>query len=128
MLNLRKTTGDQKHNQLPLWRRMTVVTAILFSGGSLATLVPSQAVYAHSNRSNTSHHTRDKERKENINLLIICKAGNGGKGGSATKKSNGATGGAGGSCNINLPISIFLTNQNNKPQKTPTSSTAANPR
>lgn len=124
MLDLQKTPEVQKYNQLSLWKRMTLVTAILFSGGSLAILVPSQAAYAHSNRQNTSHHTRHKERKESIKLLFICKAGNGGKGGSATKKSSGAAGGAGGNCIINVPV--FLTIQNNKHQKTSTSSHEAN--
>ena len=126
MLKQQGATANQKSNQLPLWKRMTVVTAILFSGGSLATLVPGQAVYAHNNRSNTSHHIRGKERKENINLIIRCKAGNGGKGGLSTKKSNGAAGGAGGNCNITIPLNIFLAKQNNKGQKTSASSPEAN--
>ncbi len=126
MLNLQRTPEVQKYNQLSLWKRMTLVTAILFSGGSLATLVPSQAAYAHSNRSNTSHHAGHKGRREVTKLLVVCKAGNGGKGGSATRKSNGAMGGAGGNCIINVPI--FLTIQNNKHQKISTSSPEAGQR
>ena len=117
MLKQQETTGDQKYNQLPLWKRMTVVTAILFSGGSLVTLVPNQVTYAHSSRSDAFHHhkhDRNKTQRETVNLFITCKSGNGGKGGLAKRKSNGASGGAGGSCNINIPIDIFLEKQNKK--------------
>jgi hypothetical protein len=124
MPSQKKTPKIQKYKQLSLWKRMTLVTTILFSGGSFATLVPSQAAYAHSNRSNTSHHTGHKGRKESIKLLVVCKAGNGGKGGSATRKSNGAAGGAGGNCIINVPISLTI--QNNKHQKISTSSPETN--
>ena len=106
-------TGSYKYNQIPLWKRMTLVTAMLFSGGSTAALVPSQAAYANSNRPHTHHQTRQghstRTRSGSIKLLIICKTGNGGKGGSAISKSSGATGGSGGNCIINVPINVFLT-------------------
>jgi len=124
----REAKGSQKYNQLPLWKRMTLLTAILSSGGSLATLVPSQATYAHSSKSNTVHpteHSRHKTPKESVKLLVVCKAGHGGKGGSATRKSSGAAGGAGGNCVVNVPINVFLMGQNNKNQTTSTPSPEA---
>jgi hypothetical protein len=77
-------------------------------------LVPNPAVYAHSSRPSMHHHTGHKGSStltKNIKLLIVCKAGNGGKGGSATRKSSGATGGSGGNCIITVPIKVFLTIQ-----------------
>ncbi len=124
MLNIQKTPKVQKYNQLSLWKRMTLVTALLFSGGSLATLVPGQAAYAHSSRPHTSHDTGHKGRREAIKLLFICKAGKGGKGGSATRKGSGAMGGPGGNCIINVPI--FLMIQHNKYQEISISSPKAN--
>lgn len=120
MLKQRKTAESHKYNRFPLWKQMALVIAILFSGGALTTLVPSQAAYAHSNRSNIHHHTGHKGRnirKESIKLLIVCQAGNGGQGGAAMKKSSGANGGAGGSCNITVPIKVFLTIQRDKHHK-----------
>ncbi len=92
MLKQQVMTASQKYAQLPLWKRMTLVTAILFSGSSLATFVSSQAAYASSNKPNTYNHTGHKgqsTRTESTKLLIVCKTGNGGKGGSASRKSNG---------------------------------------
>jgi hypothetical protein len=119
MLQQQKIIASQKYH-LPAWQRMTLVTALLFSGGSLATLVPSQAVYAHNNRSHAHHHTKHEgsnAHTDPVKVLIVCKTGNGGKGGSATEKSSGATGGAGGNCIINVPIKVFLTIQQNKYHK-----------
>jgi len=114
MLHQQAMTGRQKHIQLALWKRITLVTAMLFSGGALVRLTPGQAAYAHSNRASTHHYAGHKGRStrtESIKLLIICKAGNGGKGGSATRKSSGATGGPGGNCMVTVPIKVFLTIQ-----------------
>jgi hypothetical protein len=108
--------GSQKSFQMPSWKRVTLVAAMLFSGGSLAGFVPSQVAYAHSNGPTTHHHSGYKERStqtRSLKLLIVCKAGNGGKGGSATRKSSGATGGSGGNCIITVPIKVFLTIQHN---------------
>lgn len=93
---------------------------MLFSGGSFATLVPSQAAYAHNNSPNTHHHTGrkgDNIQKQSIKLVVVCKAGNGGQGGSATRKSSGATGGSGGNCIITVPINVFVTIQDNEHHK-----------
>jgi len=120
MLKQQMMTCSQKYTQLPLWKRMTLVTAILFSGSSLAALVPSQAAFAHSSKPNTSHHTGHKgqsTRTKTIKLLIVCKAGNGGRGGSATKKSNGASGGSGGSCIVSIPIKQVVTIKTNSHHK-----------
>jgi hypothetical protein len=85
----------------------------------MATLAPSQAAYANSNRPHTHHHSRQghstQTRPESIKLLIICKTGNGGKGGSATSKSSGATGGSGGNCIINVPINRVSSNLESVP-------------
>lgn len=127
MLKQQQTMGNQAYHRFHLWKQMALITAMLISGGSLATLVPSQAAYAHS-KPNT-HHTSHKGRSthtKSIKMLIVCQAGNGGQGGSATNKSSGATGGAGGSCNITIPINVFVTIQNNTYQKTSTSSSGAN--
>jgi len=116
MLKQQVMTASQKYAQLPLWKRTTLVTAILFSGSSFATFIPSQAAYASSNKSNTYNHTGHKgqsTRTESTKLLIVCKTGNGGKGGSASRKSNGANGGTGGNCIVNVPIKVFLTIQHN---------------
>lgn len=107
-------TGSQKYAQLPLWKRMTLVTAILFSGSSLAALAPSQVAFARSGKPNTSHHGGHKgqsTRTKSIKLIIICKTGNGGKGGSAMKKSSGANGGSGGNCIVSVPITQVVTIQ-----------------
>jgi hypothetical protein len=120
MLQQQAMRGSQKFVQLALWKRMILVTAMLLPGGSLAMLVPSQSVYAHSTKPSMHHHTGHKgssTRTENIKLLIVCKTGNGGKGGSATRKSDGANGGSGGNCIINVPIKVFLTIQHNARHK-----------
>ena len=121
MLKQQVMTGSQTYNQLPLWKRMTLVTALFFSGGSLAVLPPSQAAYAHSNRSNTHHSIKQEHstqtRNKSIKLLILCQAGNGGKGGLTTRKSSGAEGGSGGNCNITVPITLFLTIPHNTRHK-----------
>jgi hypothetical protein len=121
MLKQKETARIQKYNQLSLCKRMTLVTAMLLSGGSLATLVPSQAAYAHSNKPNTHHYTGGHKGHStptaSPKLLIVCQSGNGGQGGSATKKSSGASGGPGGNCMITVPINVFLTIQHNKRHK-----------
>jgi hypothetical protein len=114
MLKKQSMIGSQKSFQISSWKRMALVAAMLFSGGSLAGFVPSQMVYAHSNGPTTHRHSGHKGRStqtRSLKLLFICKAGNGGKGGSATKKSSGAAGGSGGNCIITVPIKVFLTIQ-----------------
>ena len=113
MLQQQETASGQKY--LSLWQRMALITAMFFSGGSVVGLAPSQAVYAHSHSSHicsTHRHCRKHKgsntQKKTIQLLIVCKAGHGGKGGYATRKSNGAYGGAGGNCVINVPITVSL--------------------
>jgi hypothetical protein len=113
MLQQQKTASGQKY--LSLWQRMTLTIVMLFSGGSVIGLIPSQAVYAHSHSSHicSPHHHCKKHKgsntqKKTIHILIVCKTGHGGKGGYATKKSDGAYGGAGGNCIINIPITVSL--------------------
>ena len=113
MLQQQETASGQKY--LSLWQRVTLITAMLISGGSVVSLAPSQAVYAHNHSSHmrSTYHQREKQKERNtqkktIQLLIVCKAGHGGKGGYATKRSNGAYGGAGGNCVINVPITVSL--------------------
>ena len=113
MLQQQKTASGQKY--LSLWQRMTLTIVMLFSGGSVIGLVPSQAVYAHSNnphmRSTHHHHRKHKQNNKQVKITqinIVCKTGKGGKGGYATKRSNGAFGGAGGNCIINIPITVSL--------------------
>ncbi len=104
------TTDNRKCAQIPWWKRLSLVTAMLLSAGSFTVIGPSQAIYANASRPNTSHHISEKVH-ETIKLLVVCKAGNGGKGGSAMQKSNGAAGGPGGNCIVNIPIKVFLTIQ-----------------
>ena len=111
MLKQQAMTGSQKYNQLALWKRMTLVTAMLFSGGPLAVLAPSQAAYASSHKPNTHHHIKHKrlnirEGSETTKLFIICITGNAGQGGSATQESSGANGGSGGNCFINVAAAL----------------------
>ena len=113
MRKQQEATGGQQYSQFPLSKRVTLITALLCSGGLLTTLVPSQATYAHSSSPSASHHTTHKEYGESVKLLVVCKAGNGGKGGSATRSSSGAAGGAGGNCIITIPPNVILTIQDN---------------
>lgn len=114
MLMQQEMTARIKNFQIPLWQRLSLVTATLLSGGSLAALAPSQMAYAHRSRSHTRSHARDigySTPTNVIEMLIICEAGNGGTGGSATENSSGAGGGPGGGCAITIPISVALTLQ-----------------
>jgi uncharacterized membrane protein YgcG len=73
----------QKHIELSAWKRLLLIAGMLFLGGLLIALIPSQTVSAQTGRS--KHH-------------FICWAGNGGNGGVAMNRSSGANGGAGGDC------------------------------
>jgi hypothetical protein len=123
MLKRQKKISIHKHHRFQVWKQTALIIALLFSGTSLATLVPSQAAYAHSSRSKMPHHSSHSSHKEHgpdtkaIKLLIVCKAGNGGKGGTAMHKSSGAVGGAGGNCNITVPIKVFVKIQHNTGHK-----------
>src|SRR5690349_2047477 len=120
MLKRQKETRIQKYHRFQIWKQAALIIAMLFSGTSLATLVPSQAAYAHSSRLKTHHYTNNKGHgsdTKSIRLLIVCHAGNGGQGGSATSKSSGATGGPGGGCNITVPIKVFVKIQHNTGHK-----------
>ena len=107
-------TDSKKNFQIPSWQRISLVTATLLSGGLLTSLASSQ-VYASSNHLHTHHHHvryRGYSTPTNvIEMLIICEAGNGGKGGVATENSSGAGGGPGGGCVITIPITVALTLQ-----------------
>jgi hypothetical protein len=115
MIKQQTITGDPKQLHLPLWKRLTLVTAILLSGGPLTVIASTQAAYA--NPSSPHQHTpsKQKEKKEVslVNIVVTCKPGNGGKGGKATQKSSGAAGGGGGDCIVTIPIKLLLTEKNN---------------
>ncbi len=76
-------TSSQKYARLPGWKCLLLTASMLLSGGSLALFVPSQAVFAYANWPLGT---------------FICRAGDGGSGGSANNASNGAAGGPGGDC------------------------------
>lgn len=77
MMKQQAIMHSQNRVQLPGWKRLILVIAILFSGETLAVIPSGQVIYANS----------------------ICNAGNGGPGGTANNGSVGAGGGTGGDCN-----------------------------
>ena len=76
MMKQQTVTSSQNHFQLPVWKRLILVTAILLSGETLAIITSNQAAYANNG----------------------CNGGNGGPGGTANNGSSGADGGNGGDC------------------------------
>jgi hypothetical protein len=114
MLMQQETTNRKKNFQISLWQLLGIVSATLLSGGSLAALAPSQVAYANHSRSHIHSHARyagNSAPTNVIEMLIVCEAGNGGKGGSTTENSSGAGGGPGGGCLITIPITVALTLQ-----------------
>jgi len=74
--------GSQKHVQLSWWKRLILIASILL-GGSLTTLVPTQAAYASVSQPQGP---------------FICRAGSGGNGGVANNGSDGGFGALDGDC------------------------------
>src|SRR5438105_11363194 len=111
MIKQKAITVDPKRLQLPLWKRLMLVTTLLLSGGPLTVMVSTQAAYASPTSSHQHTPSKQKEKKGEslINLVIICEPGNGGKGGKSTQKSSGAVGGKGGDCIVTIPIKLLLT-------------------
>lgn len=104
-------TGTPKQFRLPLWKRMTLVTALLLSGGPITVLVSTQAAYA--SPTSPPQQTQGKPKVIYLtDIVITCTPGKGGKGGKSTGKSSGAAGGNGGSCTVNIPIEVTLTENN----------------
>ena len=105
-------TETPKQLRLPLWKRLTLVTALLLSGGPLTVIASTQAAYA--SPTGPQQHTKSKPKEESITTIVIkCIPGKGGNGGKATKKSSGAVGGRGGDCIVTIPIKVLLTEKNN---------------
>ena len=105
-------TETPKQFRLPLWKRLTLVTALFLSGGPLTVIASTQAAYA--SPANTHQHTKSKPKEESITTIVIkCIPGKGGNGGKADKKSSGAVGGKGGDCIVTIPIKVLLTEKTN---------------
>jgi hypothetical protein len=105
-------TETPKQLRLPLWKRLTLVTALLLSGGPLTVIASTQAAYA--SPTSSHQHTDNKPKEQSVtNIIIKCIPGKGGKGGEATKKSSGAVGGRGGDCVVTIPIKVLVTEKTN---------------
>lgn len=116
MIKPQAITGTPKRLQLPLRKRLMLVTALLLSGGPLTVMASTQAAYASpASPHQPSSHSKPNKPKEKdvVNIVITCKPGTGGKGGKATEKSGGANGGGGGNCTVTIPIKVFVTEKNN---------------
>jgi hypothetical protein len=83
MLKQQTMAGRPKCVQLSVWKRLILIAVMLLPGGSLTMLAPSQTAYA------------DSGGPQNV---FICRAGDGGNGGTAINGSNGAAGAPGGDC------------------------------
>src|SRR5579864_5171870 len=112
MIKQQATTETLKQLQFPLWKRMTLVTALLLSAGPLTVMALTQPAYA--SASSPHKHTPKQPVEQNVvNIVITCSPGKGGNGGKAIEKSTGAVGGNGGNCTVTIPIKVLLTQKNN---------------
>jgi hypothetical protein len=91
MIRQKLMEGTSKHVRLPLWKRLLLVTALLLSGETLVATASSQA--AHANDVTHAH--------ANGVTYIMCRAGDGGHGGTSMFTTDGGRGGTGGDCLIN---------------------------
>ena len=116
-------TERPKHAHLPLWKRCTLITTLLLTGGPLIAMASSQAAYADTANdipyqtitipSGTTQHlvlrfpSWKKNGKPKMNILritVVCKDGGlSGTAGIALFDSTGAAAGTPGSCTLTIP-------------------------
>jgi hypothetical protein len=125
-----KMTHHSKRTHIPVWKQLTLATAIFLSTGPFLAITSGQAAYAkvghqqghHQSGHQQGHHQSGHHKDQNIvkkaeltgnqkrfnllNVLVVCTAGDSGDGGKALYGSSGANGGNGGNCNITIPINI----------------------
>jgi hypothetical protein len=124
-------TDRSKYVHLPLWKRCTLVTTLLLTGGPLLAMATSQAAYAHTPHptvppnqtslptqtitipAGTTEHivmrfpSWQKNGRPKMNILritTVCKdGGESGIAGTALFNSTGAAAGTPGSCTLTIP-------------------------
>ena len=122
-------TERPKHAHLPLWKRCTLITTLLLTGGPLIAMASSQAAYADTSNdipyqtitippgprsiSYCAFLSWKKNGKPKMNILritVVCKDGGlSGTAGIALFDSTGAAAGTPGSCNYRYPLPSLTT-------------------